>query len=354
VAEYLAQRLRDLGIEATLQDVEDGRANVVARIRGEGRGHLVFTGHIDVVPPGGQEWSHGPFDADLVDGRIYGRGSADMKGGVASIVTAMAALVASGFRPKADIILAATYGEEAGMLGARAMAGRGSLEGSRYLVVAEPSNLDVFIGEKGVLWVKIRALGRTGHGSMPWLGINAVSYMARLIPRLEAYPFPFQASDLLGKPTISVNMIEGGNKVNVVPDLCEITIDLRTVPMQNHDHIVEALEALANEVAREFHPDLRVEVEVQEDVGSLETDPDEPLVEAMIASVRSVRGEEPSVGGVTYGTDAAYLGPGYNIPMVICGPGAQGMAHQPDEYVEVAQLAQAAAIYADLARRLLG
>lgn len=354
VAIHLSQRLRELGIEAVIEEVEEGRANVVARIRGTGSGHLVFTGHIDVVPPGGQKWQHAPFDADLVDGRIYGRGSADMKGGVASIVAAMASLVASRFQPTADVILAATCGEEAGMLGARAMAARGSLAGARYLVVAEPSNLDVFIGEKGVLWVKVRALGRTGHGSMPWLGINAVSYMARLIPRLEAYPFPFEESGLLGKPTLSVNMIEGGNKVNVVPDVCEITLDMRTVPMQNHGGIVEELEAIANEVARDFHPDLRVEVEVHEDVGSLETDRAEPLVDAMVSSARSVRGVEPVVGGVTYGTDAAYLGPGFNIPMVICGPGAQGMAHQPDEYVEVEQLVQASLIYADLARRLLG
>jgi succinyl-diaminopimelate desuccinylase len=354
VAEYLAQWLRELGIEAEIEGVEPGRANVVARLRGQGSGHLVFTGHIDVVPPGGQKWEHGPFDADLVDGRIYGRGSADMKGGVASIATALAVLAASDFRPKADVILAATCGEEAGLLGARAMANRGSLEGSRYLVVAEPSNLDVFIGEKGVLWVKVRALGRTGHGSMPSLGINAVSYMARLIPRLEAYPFPFEESELLGKPTISVNMIEGGNKVNVVPDVCEITIDMRTVPKQDHAGIVKALEQLANEVARDFHPDLRIEVEVQEDVGPLETDRSEPLVDAMISSIRTVRGEEPVVGGVAFGTDAAYLGPGFNIPMVICGPGAQGMAHQPDEYVEVEQLVQATEIYADLAQRLLG
>ncbi len=353
-AEYLTQRLRELGLEAEIDEVETGRANVIARLRGQGPGHLVFTGHIDVVPPGGQKWTYGPFDADLVDGKIYGRGSADMKGGVASIVTAMAALAACDFQPRADIILAATCGEEAGMLGARAMADRGSLQGARYLVVAEPSNLDVFIGEKGVLWVKIRALGRTGHGSMPWLGINAVSYMARLIPRLEEYPFPFEESDLLGKPTISVNMIEGGNKVNVVPDLCELTLDLRTVPLQDHQAIVAAIEALAHEVARDFHADLRVEIEVQEDVGPLETDRTEPLVEAMIASVHAVKGEAPVVGGVTYGTDAAYLGPGFNIPMVICGPGAQGMAHQPDEHVEVTQLVQAAEIYADLARRLLG
>lgn len=354
VAEYLAQRLRELGLEAEIEEVETGRANVIARLRGQGFGHLVFTGHTDVVPPGGQKWTHGPFDADLVDGKIYGRGSADMKGGVASIVTAMAALAASNFEPKADIILAATCGEEAGLLGARAMADRGSLQGARYLVVAEPSNLEVFIGEKGVLWVKIRALGRTGHGSMPWLGINAVSYMARLIPRLEEYPFPFEESSLLGKPTISVNMIEGGNKVNVVADLCELTLDLRTVPSQVHQAIVAAIDALAQDVARDFHADLRVEVEVQEDVGPLETDRTEPLVEAMTSSVRAVTGGEPIVGGVPYGTDAAYLGPGFNIPMVICGPGTQGVMHQPDEYVHVEQLVQAAGIYVDLARRLLG
>jgi acetylornithine deacetylase/succinyl-diaminopimelate desuccinylase-like protein len=114
------------------------------------------------------------------------------------------------------------------------------------------------------------------------------------------------------------------------------------------------VEALAREVAKDFHQDLRVEVEVDEDVGSLETDRNHSLVEAAVASVRDVRGREPEVGGVTYGTDAAYLGPAFGIPMIICGPGAQGMAHQPDEYVEVDQLCDAVKIYVDLSRRLLG
>jgi succinyl-diaminopimelate desuccinylase len=353
-AEYLANRLRELGMEAELQELEPGRANVIGRIRGEGEGHLVFTGHLDVVPPGGQAWEHQPFDADQVDGRIYGRGSADMKGGVAAIVTAMAALVQSGFRPKADIILAATCGEEAGMMGALAMAERRSLEGSRYLVVAEPSDLNVFIGEKGVLWITIRALGRTAHGSMPWLGSNAVSYMARLIPRLEEYPFPWEESPLLGKPTLSVNVIEGGNKTNVVPDVCQISVDMRTVPSQDHEDLLARIKTLTEDVAREYNPEIRVEIEIENDKGSLETDPSEPLVEAAIAAAQAVRGVAPTVGGVTYGTDAAHLSPAFNIPMVICGPGAQGMAHQPDEYVEVEQLVQAAQIYVDIARRLAG
>lgn len=354
VAEYLARRMDALGMDTEIEPLEPGRANVVGRIRGGGEdGHLVLTGHLDVVPPGGQEWSYPPFDAVLRDGRIYGRGSCDMKGGVAAIVAAAASLIKSGFRPRADLIIAATAGEEAGMIGAQLMVDRGSLRGSRYLVVAEPSGLDVFIGEKGVLWLKVRALGRTAHGSMPWLGVNAVGYMARLIPRLEDYPFQYQKSDLLGEPTLSVNTITGGNKTNVVPDVCEIEIDMRSVPSQSNQELVAAVRDLAEEVAQDYHPDLRVEVEIIQDKQSLETDRGERLVGAMTQAVEAVRGT-PQVGGVTYGTDAAALGPGYNIPMVICGPGAPGMAHQPDEYVEVEELVQAAEIYARVARDLLG
>lgn len=356
VAEFLGGRMADLGLEVELQPIEENRANVIGRLRGggSGSGHLVYTGHLDVVPPGGQEWEHAPFAADRVDGRIYGRGSADMKGGVAAIVAGVAALAGSRFRPSGDIIIACTAGEEAGMLGARAMVERRSLEGSRYLVVAEPSDLNVFIGEKGVLWLRIRALGRTAHGSMPSLGVNAVSCMARLIPRLEEYPFPWQESPLLGKPTLSVNVITGGNKTNVVPDLCELEVDMRTVPGQDHQEILRMVRSMAQEVARGYNPDVRMEVEIDNDKSSLETERSEPLVEAAVQTVRRVSGTAPEVGGVAFGTDAAYLGPGFNIPMIICGPGAPGMAHQPDEYVEVEQLVQAAQIYAELAQKLLG
>jgi succinyl-diaminopimelate desuccinylase len=353
VAEFLGRHMQELGLEVEIQHLAENRANVIGRLRGEGTGHLVFTGHLDVVPPGGQEWEHGPFAAEEVDGRIYGRGSCDMKGGVAAMVAAAGSLIRSGFRPRADLIIACTAGEEAGMIGALAMVDRRSLEGAANLVVGEPSDLDVFVGEKGVLWLRLRALGRTAHGSMPWLGINAVSYMARLIPRLEEYPFPWQESPLLGRPTLSANVINGGNKINVVPDLCEIELDMRTVPGQDHEEILRMVRTLAEEVAREYSPDIRVEVEIDNDKMPLETSRSEPLVEAIIQSVESVRGTTPQVGGVTYGTDAACLSPGFNIPMVICGPGSPGMAHQPDEYVEVDQLVQAAEIYADLARRLL-
>jgi succinyl-diaminopimelate desuccinylase len=352
-AEYLAAQLRELGLEAEMQVLEPNRANVLGRLRGSGDGHLVLTGHLDVVPPGGQRWDHDPFGAELVDGRIYGRGSADMKGGVAAMAAAMAALKAGGFRPTADVILAATCGEEAGMLGAGAMVENGSLSGSRYLVVGEPSDLEVFIAEKGVLWFDVVAYGRTAHGSMPSLGVNAVSFLARLAPQLESYAFPWEASALLGGPSVSINKFAGGNKTNVVPDLARLTVDMRTVPSQSHEDILRRVRALAEEQAAQFHPDLRVEIEIENDKQPIETDPGERLVDAVVEAATSVRGAAPQVGGVTYGTDAAYLAPGYGIPMVICGPGAPGMAHQPDEWVPVEQLVQAAEIYANVAQRLL-
>jgi succinyl-diaminopimelate desuccinylase len=353
IAEYLAGRMRDLGIEATVETVEPGRANVIGKIAGAGGKPLVFTGHLDVVPPGGQRWQHDPFAAELVDGRIYGRGSADMKGGVAAIVTAMAALARADYQPSGDIFLAATCGEEAGMIGARAIVDAQGLPTGGSLIVAEPTDLNVFHAEKGVLWLKVRALGKTAHGSMPWLGANAISAIARLIPRLEEYPFAYEETRLLGKPSISVNVIAGGNKTNVVPDVCEIEVDMRTVPSQDHTAIVEHVRRLAEEVASSVHADMRIEVEVDQSVTALETARDHPLVEAAVASVRDVRGRNPEVGGVTYGTDGAHLGPGFDMPVVICGPGANGMAHQPDEYVEIEQLVQAAEIYVDLAHRLL-
>jgi succinyl-diaminopimelate desuccinylase len=353
VAEYLAGIATENGLEAEIQPLDEGRANCLIRLPGGDAPDLVFTGHLDVVPPGEQAWDHDPFGADLTDGRIYGRGSADMKGGVAAILAAMIGLQRAAFRPAGDVVLAATAGEEAGLYGARAMVEQHSLDGAGYLVVAEPSDLDVFVAEKGVLWMQVHYYGRTAHGSMPWLGVNAVSAMARLIPVLESYPFSFEESPSLGEPTLSVNIIDGGNKTNVVPDHCRIVLDMRTVPSQDHALLIEAVRRRAEEVAATSSGEIRVDITVDQDDGSVETDPEEPLVEALAASVAAVTGRQPRIGGVTYATDAAVLVPGFEIPMVICGPGAPGMAHQPDEYVEVEQLVEATAVYADLARRLL-
>jgi succinyl-diaminopimelate desuccinylase len=234
------------------------------------------------------------------------------------------------------------------------MVEKDSLAGAGCLVVAEPTDLNVFVAEKGVLWMDVHYYGRTAHGAMPWLGVNAVSAMARLIPVLESYPFRFEESPALGKPTLSVNMVDGGNKTNVVPDHCRIVLDMRTVPSQDHTALIDEVRQQAEAVAKAHHNEIRVDITVDQNDRSVETDPEEPLVQAVVASVRAVTGRQPLIQGVHYATDAAVLVPGFGIPMVICGPGGTDMLHQPNEWVAVEQLAQATEIYADLARRLPG
>lgn len=352
-AQYLADVMESLGLDVTIQEIEPNRANVIGRLKGRRNGHLVLSGHIDVVPPGEQPWERNPFSADMDDTYIYGRGSTDMKSGVGAIVAALGRLKAEGFQPEADVIAAISYGEEAGLVGAEGIVERRALEGAHYLLVAEPTDLDVYIAEKGTCWTIARFLGRTAHGARPDLGANAVSAMARLIPRLEANPFPYTESPLLGHPTVSVNVIRGGNKTNVVPDLCEIEVDMRTVPGQDLTEIVASMERMGNEIAREYGPHMRFEVEPLHQMLAVETSPDHHLVGAAIAAVRAVTGRTPKIGGVPYATDAACLGPGFAIPMVICGPGDTSMLHQPDERVLIRELVEATDIYCDLAQRLL-
>src|SRR5579884_185790 len=270
VAELLAGVMESYGLEVEVQVLAENRANVIGRLRGTGTGHLVLTGHLDVVPPGEQAWRHDPFGGEEEDGRLFGRGSADMKGGVAAMVTAAGLLARDGFKPKADLIVATTAGEEAGMLGAKAMVERASLAGSAYLVVGEPTDLDVFIAEKGVLWVRVKAFGRTAHGSMPHLGANAISVLARLIPPLEEYPFTFDEHPLLGSPTFGANVIRGGNKTNVVPDYAEVELDLRTVPGQDHEDMIAKIRSMAEEAAAEVPGEIRIEVEAFNDKGPVE------------------------------------------------------------------------------------
>jgi succinyl-diaminopimelate desuccinylase len=346
--------LEAAGIQPEYQELEPGRANLIARLPGSaGSGHLVLSGHMDVVHQGQGVWDHEPFDADLVDGRLVGRGTADMKGGVAAMAVALAGLSREGFRGSGDLILAVSAGEEVDTAGARLMARTNALADAAYLVVGEPTGLDVFIAERGVLWLRVSAHGRTAHGSMPHLGVNAISYIARVIPRLEANPFAFEAHPILGEPTVSVNGISGGVKVNVIPDYCEIAVDMRTVPGQSHDALIGDVRRLLDDAADEMGNAVRTNVEVLQNMPPVETSPEDRLVRVIVDAGAAARGASPTIGGVSYGTDGAVLAPALNCPLVIFGPGQPGQAHQPNEFIDVSELHQAVRAYSTLARTLL-
>ena len=335
-AGLLARRLEAAGLEVARHEHAPGRVSLVARWPGDGPA-LCMTGHLDTVPLGGAPWSVEPF-GELRDGRLYGRGSSDMKAGVAAIVAAAERVAALG-RGTGALELVLCAGEETGCEGALALARDGALGRCEAVLVAEPTGGVPHVAHKGVLWARASCEGRTAHGSAPQLGVNAIYPLARAVSALEDLRFEV-SHPVLGEPTLNVGTIAGGVGTNVVPDRAEAGIDVRTVPGLSGDDVLERLRAACG-------PQVRIEPML--DLGPVATDPSDPWVQ----TVADVAGA--SAGGLAYFTDAAALTPAYGgPPTVIWGPGEAAQAHQTDEWAETAKIDAAADAYTEVARRWCG
>jgi succinyl-diaminopimelate desuccinylase len=354
--QLLESRLAGWGFETVTVPYLDGenRSHVVARLRGTGeRPGLLFSGHVDVVPPGGVPWTVEPFGGEVRDGKLYGRGSCDMKSGVAALVTAAGALARSGVRLRGDLVVALTADEERNCLGAEALVNEPLFEGLGAVIVAEPTALELYVAEKGAFWVEVTFTGKTAHGSMPHLGANAVSAAADFLMRWErAYSTREPVHPLLGTPTLNAGVISGGVKVNVVPDRCTVELDMRTVPPLDHGELGAALQQVLREVT-EARPGTGGEIRVLSDRPPVSCPADSELAQALAEAVQEIAGVDPAPRGVPYCTEACIWVPRLGIPAVICGPGSPGMAHQPDEFVPVAEVERAAEIYLRAAAKLL-
>jgi len=338
---HLRALLEASGFDCEIVPLAPGRPNLVARIGGGvDKPPLAFTGHTDTVPLGLQPWSVAPHAADVKDGKIFGRGTSDMKSGVAAFIEACVGL-APRLIGTSGVVLYITAGEETGSEGAFVLAGRGIRGEAGALVVAEPTTNRPLCGHKGALWLKARTSGVTAHGSMPDKGVNAIYKAARAISRLEEFDFNVARHPVMGGPTLNVGFVHGGLNVNSVPDQAEIGIDIRTVPGQAHS-------ALRQQLASYLGPD--VELAPFVDVESVWTEPSNPWMRDVFASCEAVQGTVPVVETATYFTDASALTPALGgVPTVILGPGPAHMAHQTDEYVEVVRIREAVTLY----RRLI-
>ncbi|MCF8563179.1 M20 family metallopeptidase [Alicyclobacillus tolerans] len=359
----VARRLKDLldehGLENTLIEFDENRANLVAWLRGESidpnRRVLALSGHMDVVPPGQVEWNYPPFDAVEQDGKIYGRGSSDMKGGLVGLVFAMIALKKSGVRLRGDVKLLASAGEEMGAVGAKLLAETGHMDDVDALIIAEPSNDNVVIAHKGALWVEITCYGQTAHGSTPKLGINAIEHMNRVITAiLNDFHMEYSPDDLLGEPTCNIAVIEGGVKTNVVPDKCRVELDIRTVPSQKHEDVLRSLEKLIEGVKADC-PELKAELRVFNDLPPIATAADHPFVRTVQDSTAQVYSQAKPIKGMSGYTDGAVLAPvERGVPAVIIGGGRIELAHQPNEYIDTDKFLQAIDLYKTIIVNYLG
>jgi succinyl-diaminopimelate desuccinylase len=352
-ADYVASALRKTGWEVDLVGHGPARASVLARLKGSGgKSALLYNGHLDTVPVGAEKWTHDPFGAEIAGGKIWGRGASDMKGGLAAMMAAGKALAEAKMSLRGDLLLAATAGEEVDSLGAKAIAALPDLGPVQAVVISEPSSNELFIAEKGALWLELTTYGKTAHGSMPEEGRNAVMMMVRLVDELEKLAIPYRQHPLLGGFTRSVNTIAGGVKTNVVPDSCTATIDMRTVPGQDHQRIVKQVETLIADLRRRV-PEFQASLKVTNDNSPVETSPEESIVRVFASVLNDITGSEPTPKGVAYYSDAVAFGPVLKAPMILCGPGEARLAHQPNEYVEIAKLVESARIFALAAARIL-
>jgi len=336
--EPLARMLEDAGFTNTIHDFGPGRANLVARLGGSGdKPPLCFTGHVDTVPLGLQPWSVDPFAADIADDKLFGRGSSDMKSGVAAFVIAGLAL-ADRIPSTPGIVLVITAGEETGCDGAFDLAGRnGALGIAGAMVVAEPTSNQPLVGHKGALWISARTTGVTAHGSMPEEGDNAIYKAARAISKLEDFCFNVARHELMGAPTLNVGAVHGGININSVPDQTDISIDIRTIPGQSHADIRAALASYLGD-------DITLETIV--DTPGIWTDPKDNWLLDVSERTTKITGERYSPQTAAYFTDASALTPAMgNPPTVILGPGEAAQAHQTDEYCVVDRISEAVAIY---------
>jgi len=345
-AGHLARILEGAGFTIELIPFGEGRAQLLARSAGSSDAPpLCFTGHLDTVPLGAQPWSVDPFAGEIRDGKLYGRGSSDMKSGVAAFVAA-AAEFAGRWAGRPGVLLVITAGEETGCDGAVDLARRGGLGRAGALVVAEPTGNHPLVGHKGALWLSAQTRGVTAHGSMPEKGVNAIYAAARAVTKLEQFDFNVARHPVMGPPTLNVGTISGGLNINSVPDRAVIGVDLRTIPGQRHA-------ALKEQLASYLGPEVTLEAIM--DAESVWTDPDDPWMRQVFAVVQEITGMAAPVATAPYFTDASALTPALGAPpTVIVGPGELALAHQTDEYCFVDRIEQAADIYRALIRRWCG
>jgi acetylornithine deacetylase len=345
VARKLAEILTDWGLSVRLQDAAPGRPNVIATLPGRGGGRsLLFNGHIDVV--GVEGMTHAPFEGFEAGGRIFGRGSSDMKGGVAAMCAAAGTLQG---KLRGDLIVAAVVDEEWKSLGTSALLASGVRADAA--IVTEPTRLAIMPAHKGFAWLEVKVQGRAAHGSRWDIGVDAIRHTGLLLAeldRIDAEVLPLRTHPLLGRPSLHAALIEGGLGVSTYPDRCVLTIERRTIPGESVDDARGELDR-ACETVRKSRPDFHADVRTLFSQPPSDVAPDAPIV-AALAEELDARGMSAAVSGMSAWTDAALLNAA-GIPTICFGPGDMGLAHAAEEYIEVSEIERATEILVGLARR---
>ncbi len=354
VAHFVANKLKGMGIEVFIDEAVPGRPNVIGIIKGKRNGRrLLFEAHTDVVTEGNpKEWKYPPFEAIIHEGKIYGRGACDTKGNLAAMIYAVKAIIDAKAEFKGEIILCIPVDEEGMMLGIKHFIKQGWADKVDAAIICEPEENNICIYQKGALRVKIVVKGKMAHGAMPEAGINPNWGMAKILLELEN----LQQKEIkrLGKhkylgypsftPTILKAPVQGEAQINVIPQECMSTIDIRTIPGQNHEIIKKSIMNIFKKLSKK-DSNFQADMEVLEERPWTETSPEEPIVQATSKAFRHISKKEPIYNGVPGATDGTFLNSWKGIPIVTIGAGDRLIPHQVNEYVEIEELVETVKIY---------
>ena len=357
--DLVAAEMRRHGLSPEILPNEDGtKANLLATIAaadGSTHGGVVLSGHTDVVPVDGQDWHSEAFTPEIRDGRLYGRGTADMKSFIGVFVSALPQLVAA--RLSEPVHIALSYDEEVGCGGGAQLAKDISARGisPRTCIVGEPTSMRVIAAHKSINLLQITVRGRAAHSSLTPQGVNAIEYASRLVvfvrsiaddfkakgPYDEAYVVPFT--------TASVNLVDGGIAGNTVADLCTVQMEFRSIADVDPQEVLGRIRAYCDQLQEEMrseHPSAGIDLEILAMVPGLDTAETSPAL-----ALGALLGGTPSTDKVTYGTEAG-LFQAAGIETVVCGPGDIQQAHAPDEFIEVDQILACEALVDRLVQHL--
>ena len=346
---------RELGMEPEIDEVLPGRENIILTIDSGKEGPvLMLEGHTDVVSEGIRaRWKHDPFGAEIDNNRIYGRGSCDMKAGVAVNLITAKTLLTSGVPFKGKLVLGIICDEEDLMLGIQDFIKRGHADDIDACLVSEPEENQLCISMKGALRIKLTVNGKMAHGAMPLTGINPNTRLAKIITAFETYETglkkTFGKDEYLGWPSVTFTVIQSPPppeppQLNVMPGKAAAYIDIRTVPGQNHEKIKEDLAAILEDLGKS-DKDFNADLEYLADKPVVFMAKDEPIAAVSARAYSDITGKEPVYNGVPGATDGTYLRALKGIPCLVNGPGPRHIPHQTDEYVDIPELEESAEIY---------
>jgi succinyl-diaminopimelate desuccinylase len=354
---------RELGIECLVEEAAPGRQNLIATLDSGRPGPcLMLEGHTDVVSEGDPKaWKHPPFGGEIAGGRIYGRGSCDMKAGVAVALVTAKVLHTAGVPWAGRIRLGLVCDEEGMMIGIKHFIAAGHADDVTACLVPEPEENNLCLSMKGAIRAIVRVHGRMAHGAMPLTGINPNTRMARIILAFERFEAEEKkrcgADPFLGLPSVTFTVLQSppaGSpaQLNVVPGEAHGYVDIRTTLAQDHETLRGRLrETLAACGASD--PDFNAEIEFIEDRPVVGITKDEPIARVSAQAFRDVTGREPVWNGVPGATDGTFLSARKRIPCLVNGPGPRHIPHQTDEYVDIDEMEECARIYVVSALRYL-